>query len=180
MPWRLASNLEIPWMQECSRGCCELIETALLVNISHGFWELCFLTNKHIQSNQLTELDKKFYLMVTKEKLKKEKEWMKRGKHNLRTLKRGRSWSWQQIHNNSKNNILIGVKDVNKRWVSFIKKTLLVGVDKPKRSFSQCIKLMSTLIHSIRVKIFVKTVSQSKSGQRCQIKNSCLLQIAKM
>jgi hypothetical protein len=57
-------------------------------------------------------------------------------KHSSRTSKIGRSWSWQQIHNNSKDDILIGVKDVNKRWVSFIKKTLLVKVDKLKWDFS--------------------------------------------
>jgi hypothetical protein len=61
---------------------------------------------------------------------------MKKEKHSSRTSKRGRRSSWQQIHNNSKDDILIGLKDVNKRCVSLIKKTLLVGVDKPKLSFS--------------------------------------------
>jgi hypothetical protein len=61
---------------------------------------------------------------------------MKKEKHSSRTSKRGRSWSWQQIHNNSEDDILFGVKDVNKRWVSLIKKTLLVGVDRPKLSLT--------------------------------------------
>jgi hypothetical protein len=61
---------------------------------------------------------------------------MKKEKHSSRTSKIGRSWSWQQIHNNSKDDILIGVKNVNKRWISFIKKKLLVGVDRPNLSFS--------------------------------------------
>jgi hypothetical protein len=40
-------------------------------NFDMDFENCALLTNEHIQSNQLTELDRKFYLMVAKERTDK-------------------------------------------------------------------------------------------------------------
>jgi hypothetical protein len=41
-------------------------------NFDMDFENCALLTNEHIQNNQLTELDRKFYLMMAKERIRQE------------------------------------------------------------------------------------------------------------
>jgi hypothetical protein len=60
-------------------------------NFDMDFKNCALLTNEHIHNNQLTELDRKFYLMVTKERTNKKERKNEKRKAQLRTSKRGRS-----------------------------------------------------------------------------------------
>jgi hypothetical protein len=51
------------------------------------FENCAFLTNEHIQSNQLTELDRKFYLMVAKERTDKKERKNEKRKAQLENFK---------------------------------------------------------------------------------------------
>jgi hypothetical protein len=51
------------------------------------FENCALLTNEHIQSNQLTELDRKFYLMVAKERTDKTERKNEKRKAQLENLK---------------------------------------------------------------------------------------------
>jgi hypothetical protein len=57
-------------------------------NFDMGFENCALLTNEHIQSNQLTELNRKFSLMVAKEKTDKKERKNEKRKAQLENFKK--------------------------------------------------------------------------------------------